>query len=254
MEPGLVVQARQLKAAPFSLKYNPSMAQRLSGKIGVITGASRGIGLALARALSSEGCELVLAARKMTSTDIPLALAHPCDVRNPESVTAFFAEVRQRFGRIDILINNAGNAHALLNVAEMPIDVFRDVLDTSLFGTFLCTKAALPLMSRGGTIVNNLSICAVQVFPQESAYCAAKFGALGFTNVLREECRPKGIRVMSLIAGATATDIWDQFMPDAPREKMLAPETVAEAVVNALVLPDNSAIDEIRISPAAGAI
>ena len=108
-------------------------------------------------------------------------------------------------------------------------------------------------MSRGATIVNNLSVAAVQVFPQESAYCAAKFGALGFTNVLREECRSKGIRVLALVPGATATDIWNQFMPHAPREKMLAPETVATAVVNALVLPENSSVDEIRISPTAGA-
>jgi NAD(P)-dependent dehydrogenase (short-subunit alcohol dehydrogenase family) len=230
------------------------MAQRLAGKSAVITGASRGIGLAMARAMSGEGCQLALAARTLGSTDIPGAFAHPCDVRDPVSVAAFFDAVAQRLGRVDILINNAGNAHALLNVEQMPVDVFRNVLDTNLFGTFLCTKAALPLMPRGGTIVNNLSVCAVQVFPQESAYCAAKFGALGFTNVLREECRPKGIRVMSLIAGATATDIWNQFMPDAPREKMLTPETVAEAVVSALLLPEDSAIDEIRISPASGAL
>jgi NAD(P)-dependent dehydrogenase (short-subunit alcohol dehydrogenase family) len=229
------------------------MPARLEGKVAVITGASRGIGAALARALSREGCRLALASRS-GSSDIPGAFAKSCDVREPESVAAFFAEVRRRFGRIDILINNAGNAHALLNVEQMPVEVFRDVLDTNLFGTFVCTKSALPLMSRGGTIVNNLSICSVQVFPQESGYCAAKFGALGFTNVLREECRPKGIRVMSLIAGATATEIWNQFMPDAPREKMLTPETVAAAVVNALVLPEDSSIDEIRISPAAGAL
>ena len=226
----------------------------MEGRIAVVTGASRGIGQAIARALAAEGCQLALGSRSMDAADLPGAFAQSCDVRDPRSVDAFFAAVRARFGRIDILINNAGTAHALLNVEQMPIDTFRDVLDTNLFGTFLCTRAALPLMSRGAAIVNNLSICAVQVFPQESAYCAAKFGALGFTNVLREECRPRRIRVLALMPGATATDIWNQFMPDAPRDKMLSPETIATAIVNALLLPDNSSVDEIRISPVSGTL
>jgi NAD(P)-dependent dehydrogenase (short-subunit alcohol dehydrogenase family) len=226
----------------------------LRGKIAVVTGASRGIGRALARSLEREGCRLALASRSIDAAAFPRALAEPCDVRDPRSVDDFFSAVRQRFGHIDILVNNAGNAHAILNVEDMPVETFRDVLDTNLFGTFLCTRAALPLMASGSAIVNNLSICAVQVFPQESAYCAAKFGALGFTNVLREECRPRGIRVSALIAGATATDIWNQFMPDAPRDRMLTPDTVATAVVNALMLPENSSLDEIRISPTTGAL
>jgi NAD(P)-dependent dehydrogenase (short-subunit alcohol dehydrogenase family) len=230
------------------------MPPRLEGKIAVVTGASRGIGLAITRALAAEGCQLALASRTIETTEFPDALVHRCDVRDPQSVDEFFATVHQRFGRIDILVNNAGNAHALLNVENMPIDTFRDVLDTNLFGTFLCTRAALPLIPRGGAIVNNLSICAVQVFPQESAYCSAKFGTLGFTNVLREECRPKGIRVIALMAGATATDIWNQFMPDAPRDRMLSPDTVATAVVNALLLPENSSVDEIRVSPTSGVL
>ncbi len=223
-------------------------------KVAVVTGASRGIGRAIARALADEGCQLALAARTMEATEFPNAFAQHCDVRDPGSVERLFSAVRERFGRIHILVNNAGNSHALTNVETMPVETFRDVLDTNLFGTFLCTRAALPLMDRGATVVNNLSICAVQVFPQQSGYCAAKFGALGFTNVLREECRPRGIRVLALIPGATATDIWDQFMPDAPRDKMLSPETVATAVVNALVLPENSSVDEMRISPTSGAL
>lgn len=230
------------------------MTARLQDKVAVVTGASRGIGLAIAHALSQEGCRLALASRTIGSSHFPDAFALACDVRDPEAVGKLFAAVGERFGRVDLLVNNAGNAHALLNVENMPVETFRDVLDTNLFGTFLCARAALPLMRRGATIVNNLSVCAVQVFPQESAYCAAKFGALGFTNVLREECRPKGIRVIALMPGATATDIWNQFMPGAPRDKMLAPETVATAVVNALALPENSSIDEIRISPTSGAL
>ncbi|MGH9522880.1 MAG: SDR family oxidoreductase [Terriglobales bacterium] len=227
----------------------------LKGKVAVVTGASAGIGLAVAQALARHGCELALASRRKTmDREFPVALDLACDVRDPGSVEDFFGAVNRRFGRVDILFNNAGISHELRNVEEMPVETFRDVLDTNLLGTFLCTRAALPLMKRGGVIVNNLSICAVQVFPQQSAYCAAKFGALGFTNVLREECRGREIRVVSLIAGATATDIWNQFMPEAPRERMLRPETVADAVVNALLVPEEASVDEIRITPAAGAL
>jgi NAD(P)-dependent dehydrogenase (short-subunit alcohol dehydrogenase family) len=227
----------------------------LEGKIAVVTGASSGIGLAIATALAQQGCELGLGSRRINEEkDFPDMLIRSCDVREPASVAAFFGAIGERFGRIDILVNNAGNSHRMLNIDEMPIETFRDVLDTNLLGTFLCTRAALPMMSRGAAIVNNLSICAVQVFPQQSAYCAAKFGGLGFTNVLREECRPRGIRVLALIAGATATDIWKQFNPDAPLEKMLAPRTVAQAVLHALMLPENASVDEIRINPVGGAL
>ena len=227
----------------------------LKGKVAVVTGASGGIGLAMAAALARQGCEIALASRrKRIDRDFPAGLDLACDVRDAKSVEDFFGAVSRRFGRIDILINNAGISHALRNVEEMAVETFRDVVDTNLVGTFLCTRAALPLMSRGAVIVNNLSICAVQVFPQQSAYCAAKFGTLGFTNVLREECRPRGIRVMSLMPGATDTEIWNQFMPEAPRENMLRPETVAEAVVNALAAPENASVDEIRITPAAGVL
>lgn len=226
--------------------------KRLQGKFAVVTGASRGIGLALARALEAEGCRLALASRHMVAGEFHGALAHACDVRDEDSVRVFFEAVRQRAGRIDLLINNAGSAHPMVNTDTLALGIWRDVLDTNLTGTFLCTRAALPLMNGGGVIVNNLSLAATQGFPQQVAYCAAKFGALGFTNALREEVRSRNIRVMALIAGATSTDIWNQFWPDAPREKMMAPETIAAAVVNAVCLPANSSVDEIRIMPAAG--
>ncbi len=233
---------------------------RLAGKIAVVTGASRGIGLAIAQALSAEGCQLALAARNgeaLRSAARQLAgdpFTQACDVRDEASVGAFFAAVRERFNRVDILINNAGKSHRMTDAQELTLALWRDVLDTNLIGTFLCTRAARPLMSAGSTIVNNLSICAVRVFPGQAAYCAAKFGALGLTNVLREELRPHRIRVLALIEGATDTDIWNELWPEAPREKMMSAETVAAAVINALVLPANSAMDEIHINPTTGAL
>src|SRR5947209_14283663 len=241
------------------------MTERLSlqGKLAVITGASQGIGLALAEALAHQGCDLVVTARKaasLTNAVRQLSLtdcqfnAIGCDVRNAADVQNLFATVRKRYSAIDVLINNAGVAHPLAPIEELSAEVWQDVIHTNLTGTFLCTQAALPLMRAGGTIVNNLSVAALQPFEGMAAYNASKYGALGFTNVLRQEARKKGIRVLALLPGATDTAIWNQFWPEAPHEKMLSPETVAEAVVHVLTLPENATIEEIRLGPTAGVL
>ncbi len=164
------------------------------------------------------------------------------------------AAVQGRFHHIDILINNAGVAHPNLNVRDLPLDSWREVIDTNLTGMFLVTSTALPLMKSGGLIVNNLSIAARRVFAGSSAYNASKHGALGFTNTLREELREKGIRVIALLPGATDTAIWNTLWPEAPRKKMMQPETVAQALVNALILPAESTVEELVIMPSAGTL
>ncbi len=238
----------------------PAQTRPLLQKVAAITGASRGIGRAIAQTFAAAGCDLALSARN--TKFLPAAeLADPhgvrvlvseCDVRNQESVTAFFNAVSQRFGRIDILVNNAGLVSPSASAAEISYDDWRDVIDTNLTGTFLCCRAALPLMRRGGVIVNNVSISAQRGFPGMSSYDAAKAGALGFTRTLREELRERGIRVVALLPGATDTDIWNQFWPDAPRERMMSPETVARAVLHAVTLPENAAIEELVLAPASG--
>ena len=228
----------------------------------MITGASRGVGLAIARLLAQEGCALALAGRKAAGLrGAARQLAAPanvltaaCDVRDPASVQKFFAEVKRTFGKVDFLINNAGIAHELQPVAKLSVRAWNDVITTNLTGMFLCTRAALPLMRRGGVIVNNLSIAAKRSFPGMAAYSASKHGALGFTDTLREELRGEGVRVLALIPGATATDIWDQFMPSANRSKMLPPDAVAAAVVEALKAPPNTSVEEIRIMPTSGTL
>ena len=162
--------------------------------------------------------------------------------------------MRSRFRRLDILINNAGIAHANLTIDKLPYPVWKDVLATNLDGTFLVTQAALAVMKRAGTIVNNLSIAATRVFAGSAAYNASKHAALGFTNTLREELRPRGIRVIGLLPGATDTDIWNTLWPDAPRGKMMAPETVAKAVVEAILLPANTTVETLEILPSAGTL
>ena len=239
----------------------------LQGRTALITGASRGIGLAIAQALAREGCHIIVTGRdrkalqtaertisKSTRARTPQILAHPADVRDPKSVAALFAAVKKQFGRLDILINNAGISHAMAEVGRLPLATWREVIETDLTGTFLITQAALPLLRRGGTIINNLSVAATRVFAGQSAYCAAKHGALGLTRTVREELRPRGIRVIALMPGATNTDIWNQFWPEAPRRRMLRPETVAQAVLDALLLPPESTAEEITLMPTGGAL
>jgi NAD(P)-dependent dehydrogenase (short-subunit alcohol dehydrogenase family) len=235
----------------------------LAGRTALITGASRGIGLAIAHAFARQGCDLVLTGRKLDplrKAGRELArhrirvLAKVCDVRDPASVKALAASVRKQFSRVDILVNNAGIGHPSVPVAKLPYNVWKNVIDTNLNGTFLVTREILPFIRRGGAIVNNLSISATRVFANSSAYNASKHGGLGLTNTLREELRAEGIRVIALLPGATDTEIWNVLWPDAPRKKMMSPETVARAVVSALLLPENSTVEELRLLPTAGTL
>jgi len=239
-----------------------STQARLKGHVALITGATRGIGLAIARSLAAEGCHLIVAARneralyklRKLSRGKARVLAEPCDVRDPYSVDSLFRSVRREFRRLDILVNNAGIAHANLPVDRLPFPLWKDVLATNLDGTFLVTQAALAIMKREGTIVNNLSIAATRVFAGSAAYNASKHAALGLTNTLREELRPRGIRVIGLLPGATDTDIWKTLWPQAPRHKMMSPDTIARAVVEAILLPANATIETLEILPTHGTL
>jgi len=233
----------------------------LSGCLALITGANRGIGLAIARALASEGCNLIITGRderalakartELEKLNVEV-LAQSCDVRSPDSVDYLFALVRGLHKPLDILINNAGIGHPNHSVGELPYPIWTEVIDTNLNGLFLMTQASLAVMKRGSTIVNNLSIAAERVFPGSAAYNASKHGALGFTNTLREELRPKGIRVIALMPGATDTAIWDTLWPKAPRRKMLSAETVARTVADALRLPESTTVEKIVVMPSSG--
>jgi NAD(P)-dependent dehydrogenase (short-subunit alcohol dehydrogenase family) len=232
-------------------------------KVAVITGGGSGIGLALARAFSIAGYGVVIAGRnpdrlQAAAKELKTAGAEivpiQCDVREPDSVKRLFMELREKYSHLDVLVNNAGISHALAPVEKLAVETWKQVVDTNLTGTFLVTQAALPLMGAGSTIVNNLSVAALRPFAGMSAYNASKFGALGFTQALREEVRQKGIRVLALLPGATDTEIWTQFWPDAPREKMVSPDTVAQAVLHAVSAPANTTIEEIRIGPATGVL
>jgi NAD(P)-dependent dehydrogenase (short-subunit alcohol dehydrogenase family) len=243
-----------------------SAIHRLAGKVAVITGGSSGIGYAVAKALVREGCSVVITGRKEEKLNAAAAelsaltkdnakvVGQVCDLRELYSVDAMFDMVQTRFGRVDILFNNAGISQAPTSVEETSVEMWREMVDINLNGVFLCTRAALPLMSRGGTILNNLSAAAKQTFPKFAAYTAAKTGAYGFTLSLRDELMPRGIRVTALMPGATSTDLWEQIMPGTSREGMMDINTIAEAVLYTVLLPPNANVSELFITPTAGAI
>ena len=249
---------------PTAANDAPKLNQRLSGKVAVITGGSSGIGFAIAQALIAEGSNIVITGRKeeklkdaaaqLNSVGAGRAVGHLCDVREPYSIDAVFDMVKIRFRRIDVLVNNAGISQAPTPIENTSVEMWREMIDTDLTSVFLCTRAALPMMGRGSTIINNLSAAAVQVFPDFAAYTAAKTGAYGFTRALRDELMPRGIRVTALMPGATSTDIWQQIMPDISHEGMINPETVAQAVLYTVLLPPEANVSEMVITPTGGAV
>jgi len=216
--------------------------------VGVVTGASSGIGRDVARALARRGVRTVLAARRY---DRLVALADEigraggealpvaCDVRRTADVERLAVLTTERFGAPDVLVNVAGYG-VLRSAPDMTIDEYADVIDTNLMGAIRCTTALLPSMIRrgSGTIVNVASLASVIAIPGFSAYSASKFGLLGFSESLRHDLRPYDIHVGVVCPAAVATDFFahDSFvrMPALMRLGMRQPADVSAAVLHAI--------------------
>lgn len=231
---------------------------QLEGKVILVTGANRGIGLAIARALGREGARLVLVGRNAAAIQRAAAevkgtaLALRADVTRPGDVKRALAAVRKRLRRLDVLVNNAG-AFTYKPFARTTLTDWQKNLDANLTSLFLMTREALPLLSRSrGQLVNILSISSREAFANCSAYCASKFGALGFTRVLREELRPLGIRVTAILPGSTNTRLKDEFDFPVRGSDLLQPEDVAAAVVGALTQPARSTVEEVLLMSSRG--
>ena len=233
---------------------------KLDGKVVLVTGASRGIGRAIAQALDREGARLVLVARnrrqlEQTAAETPgTVLTLPADVARPGEVKRLFAALVKKIGRLDVLINNAG-VFTFKPFATTTLPDWRRNIETNLTALFLTTQAALPMLKRShGDLVNILSISSRVAFPNCSAYSASKFGALGLTNVLRKELRGLGIRVTAILPGMTNTRMKREFDFEVPGEDMMLPEDVAATVLAALVQPRRAALEEILVMPSVGSV
>jgi NAD(P)-dependent dehydrogenase (short-subunit alcohol dehydrogenase family) len=216
---------------------------RLAGKIAVVTGASRGIGRAIAAALAREGAEVAGCSLRGRSPDgggggflddlagaaAGRSFLVPCDVRDAGAVAAFRDQVLARLGAPDILVNNAGTV-ARAPLAALTEAQWHDVLGSNLTGTFLITRAFVgELRGRRGRIINISSIAGRQGTPQLSAYNAAKHGVVGLTRAWAEELRPDGITVNAICPGSVDTDMLKIGMPGGTAN--MTPGDVARVAV-----------------------
>lgn len=231
----------------------------------LITGASRGIGKATALAFAKLGVNLVLVSRSQSELDqVATAAAQlGVEVQTKALDLALIDQVKpqlealvQQFP-VDILVNNAGMAYTG-NLIDTPLADWQQVLTLNLTSVFQCIQAVLPSMrqQQQGTIINIASIAGYQAFPGWGAYNVSKAGLIALSKTLAAEERPHGIRVVTLCPGSVNTPLWDTetVQADFDRARMLTPETVAQSVVHAALLPLGAVIEELTVMPSAGAL
>ena len=225
----------------------------LEGKVAVVTGASRGIGAAIARSLSAHGVELGLASRSGDDLGLEGAFARPCDVRDSAQVQALVDGTAERFGRLDIVVANAG-VGAYGPLVDLRPELLDEMVDVNVKGVIYAAAAAVPhlISAGGGDLVSVASEAGRRGLPNEAVYCASKFAQVGFTRALDHELRPHGIRCTNVCPGGVATD----FALDEGRGRtpdalpgMMSAEDVAEIVLFALTRPRGHRLLEVALRP-----
>ncbi|MGH7680782.1 MAG: SDR family oxidoreductase [Candidatus Eiseniibacteriota bacterium] len=232
---------------------------RLQGKAAVVTGSTKGIGLAAAEALLHEGAQVMISARnasevaavaKKLSAQYPGQVgAHPCDVRSEAEVESLFRAADREFNGVDILVNNAG-VGLFKNLEEMTLEEWNSVIETNVTGVFLCSRAAIPMMRRrgGGYIFNISSLAGKNAFPTASAYNASKFAVNGMSEALMQEVRHDGIRVSYIMPGSVNT-YFNEREPDPTQKWKLTSEDVAQVIVDLLHHNPRSLPSRVEIRP-----
>jgi len=205
----------------------------LGDKVTLITGASQGLGRALALAFAEEGARVVVNARSDESVR-PVAgevegagaevLAVAADVSREAEVERLVRETVERFGRIDVLVNNAGLLGPRVGVEDYPEDEWRRVIDANLTGPYLVSKAAIPHLSEGGSIINVVSGVSVEGRAKWGAYSVSKFGVEGLTQILASELAERGIRVNAVDPGGMRTDMRAAAYPEEDPQTRITPE------------------------------
>jgi NADP-dependent 3-hydroxy acid dehydrogenase YdfG len=225
----------------------------LEGRTALITGASRGIGAAVAQALAAEGVNLGLASRSGDNLGMEEAVAMSVDVRDPDALGRIASTTADRFGGIDILVVNAG-VGSYGPFLELPTEEVEDMVDINVKGALYSVRATLPhlLESEAGDIVTIASEAGRRGLPFESVYCASKFAQIGLMRSLDHELRPQGVRCTTVAPGGVATDFAmgrgrTRDMPEL--KEMMSPENVADAVLFVLTRPRNHRILEVAFRP-----
>jgi 3-oxoacyl-[acyl-carrier protein] reductase len=224
----------------------------------LITGASRGIGRAIAEKLAGEDVELLLHGRDTVALAQTRKIVEPqCgkvtllvhDLATQRGVSDLIAEAGRE--PVELLVNNAGVA-VVKPFTEITSIEWEQTIGVNITAPFLLTQRFAPRMAPGSSIVNILSVAAKTAFPNWSAYCMSKFALEGFSRCVREELRDRKIRVINIYPAATDTNIWTQVEGQWPRERMMNATQVADAVAFALVRPTDTLIENITLSSLAG--
>jgi len=225
----------------------------LQDKVAFVTGASRGIGAAVGRALSEEGVRVGLASRSGDDLGLSDALGLTCDVRDLAQVEAAVAQMVAHFGQLDICVANAGvgSYHTLV---DTPIEHIEEMIDVNLKGTIYAIRASIPhLIARGeGDVVTVASEAGRRGLPGEAVYCASKFGQVGLTRALDHELREHGVRCTNVCPGGVATDfaLADGYgRPPEVLAGMMSADDVAAVVLFCLTRPRNHRILETALRP-----
>src|SRR5256714_14294438 len=226
----------------------------------LITGASRGIGRAIAEKLAGKDVELLLHGRDTVALAETRKVVGPLctkvtplihDLATARGVSDLIAEVDRH--PIDLLVNNAGIA-VVKPFSEITSIEWEQTVGVNVTAPFLLTQRFAPRMPPGSSLVNILSVAAKTGFPNWSAYCMSKFALEGFSQSVREELRDRKIRVINVYPAATDTNIWNHIDGEWPRGKMISPEEIASAVVYALSRPADVTLENITLSSLAGNI
>ena len=224
--------------------------------VSIVTGGSKGIGLAIARALLERGGQVTISGRGDAGLQAAARSLGPgadrlhtdaADVREPADAQRIVDETVRRFGGVDVLVNNAGFGR-FVNVADMRVDDWRQIIDTNLSGVFYCTRAALPELRRrgGGFIINISSLAGKNAFAGGAAYCASKAGLDHFSEALMQEVRRENIRVSCVMPGSVATGFGGH---EGGADWKLAPEDVAKVVVDLIAHDPRSLPSRVEIRP-----
>lgn len=230
----------------------------------LITGATKGIGLAIAQTLAQRGYDLMLMARSqpdLAALQAALKQQYPAqtisifagDVRQWEAIEACVQQAKTDLGRLDVLVNNAGIATKTQLLQEQSIEAIDATIDTNLKGPIYLMKAVIPLMVNqgGGMIININSIAGKEAFPYWSTYCASKFGLTAMTDAVRDEQRQNNIKLVSVFPGAVDTPIWKGLEPDLNPDhtQMIKPQSIADAVVYLLDQPAEVMVQDLMLTP-----
>ncbi len=239
-----------------------TLSNTLTGKKAIVTGASSGIGKEVALRLLRAGAEVSLISRHPDRlldelVDHSQVKGYAIDLGAIGRVSSQVLEIVKDMGGVDILINNAGMAY-IGELIDMPLAEWQKLFDLNVTGVWQCLQAVLPTMrsQKSGTIINVSSIAAKQGFPNWGAYCASKFALLGLTQAISAEEQPHGIKIMSISPGSVDTPLWDtlgdKVTANFNRAAMLRPETVADAIMSLVLLPNDAIVNDFVIMPNAG--